>query len=172
MSPELNHQTKKLLPLGALSRNGRLSSFRPQQGGAILLAGIVILGTIFAVVTVGTQSIITMEKISSNAQQRAIANACADSSVIVAISDETAINPLINEARQLGQSTSATVADLDPCGGNTDTASASLNVNTRPTMGFSVNTLTTYNISIVANTTTSSIEGKVKQTFVRIGAAN
>lgn len=160
----LTHKIVTTPPLPPSPRN------RCSQTGAVLITGLVILGILLVLVTIGTRTLVTMERISANAQQRAVANYAAESVVIQAINDQNTITPLLDEARNRGQSVERTIAVVLPDpnqSGNADVA-----ITTRPTIGFSADTLTTYNIAIGANATSQSTEGAVTQTFMRIGVAN
>lgn len=160
------HQSTLRHPVSRRNALGR-SSPKHQQG-TVLVIGLIILGISLILVTVGTHSLITMEKISSNAQQRSGANYAAESVVIQAINDENTISPLLNEARNTGQSSqrAITVSLPDP----NQTGGAQVAVQTRPTIGFSADTLTTFNITVQANATNNSTDSEVTQTFMRIGA--
>ena len=139
-----------------------------KQNGAVLVIGLIILGISLALVTVGTHSIITLEKMSANAQHRSQANYAAESVVIQAMNDQAAISSLLQEARKLGQSDKQMLPITLPSA--TQTGEAEISISTRPTFGFSVDTLITYNITVQANATSRSTDGNVKQTFMRFGA--
>jgi Tfp pilus assembly protein PilX len=153
--------------LGPLRFDSRYSS-RHRQQGTILVIGLIILGISFILVIVGTHSMITMEKISSNAQQRSVADSAAESVVIQTINDEDTITLLVNEARNIGKSTERAITVSLP---NPDqTGSAAVTINTRPTIGYSADTLTTYNITVQADAENIGTKSEVRQTFMRIGA--
>jgi len=140
------------------------------QRGAVLVVGLIMLMVLMTAASVGSKNAITMEQVSGNMTIKNNADNSAESTVIMALNDDTVILPLITEVRTSGQTVEDNVSFTLP-GTGTRTGDANIKVSVAPTVGFSVDELTTFYIEVSSESEVMGTSGAVSQSFLRLAVS-